>query len=166
VRYWFGGLFVLLLALVQTSTVEQVTVLGVTPNLMLVLLVCWLVVRGLDDVLPMIALAGIILGFIGLQSPGIVLLALLPLAALGVVREMHVIDGELLLVLALALAGTVAYESVMLLGLMATGGGLNPSPAITNVILPAAVVNAAMAPAVFAMMRLARPAKLSGRLSY
>jgi rod shape-determining protein MreD len=166
VRYWFGGLFVLVLALLQTSTVEQITVLGVTPNLMLVLLVCWLVVRGLDDVLPMIALAGIILGFIGLQSPGIVLLALLPLAALGVVRELHVIDSEMLLVLALALTGTVAYESVMLLGVMATGGGLNPVPAITNVILPAAVVNAAMAPAVYAFMRLGRPAKLSGRLSY
>lgn len=165
-RYWLGAVFVLLLALLQTSTVEQITVLGVTPNLMLVLLVCWLVVRGLDDVLPMIALAGIVMGLVGLQSPGIVLLALLPLAALGVVRELHVIDNELLLVVAMAAAGTVAYESVMLLGVMATGGGLNPLPALTNVIVPAAVVNAAMAPAVYAMMRLARPAKLSGRLSY
>ena len=54
-RYWIGAAIAFLLALVQASSIEQFKILGVSPNLMLVLLVSWLVVRGLDDVLPMIA---------------------------------------------------------------------------------------------------------------
>ena len=104
-RYWTGAGVAFFLALLQASSIEQFKVLGVTPNLLLVLLVSWLVVRGLDDVLPMIAVAGVTLGFVGLQTPGLVLLALLPIAGLGVLREMHVIHSDLLLVLAFVARG-------------------------------------------------------------
>ncbi len=157
-RYVFGAIAAFVLALVQASSIEQFHVLGVAPNLMLVLLTSWLVVRGLDDVLPMIAVAGITMGFIGLQTPGLVLLAmLLPLALLGVVRELHVLHSEVLLVLLLTGAATAAYESLLLLGAMATGGVLDPAGALTGVIVPAAVVNVALTPPVYAVMRLARP---------
>ena len=120
-RYWFGGAVVFLLALLQASSVQQFHVLGVVPNLMLVLLAAWLVVRGLDDVLPMIAVAGVTLGIIGLQAPGLVLLALLPIAALGVVRELHIVHSDLLLVLALVAGATAAYEFVLIASVIATG---------------------------------------------
>src|SRR5450759_4126284 len=108
-RYWTGSAIAILLALLQASSVEEFRVLGVTPNLLLVLLVSWLVVRGLDDVLPMIAVAGVTIGFVWLQTPGLVLLALLPIAGLGILRELHVIHSDILLVLAFVLAATVAY---------------------------------------------------------
>lgn len=157
-RYFIGGLFAFSLALVQASSVEQFHILGVAPNLMLVLLVSWLVVRGLEDVLPMVAVAGITIGFVGLQTPGLVLLAMLiPLGALGVLRELHVIHSELLLTLMLTAAATLMYETIVLLGLMATGGVLDPLLAVREVVVPAAIVNLALAPPVFAIMRLARP---------
>jgi hypothetical protein len=132
--------------------------MGVAPNLMLVLLTSWLVVRGLDDVLPMIAVAGITMGFIGLQTPGLVLLAMLvPLAALGVVRELHVLHSEILLTLLLTAAATIAYESLLLIAAMATGGVFDPGGALAHVILPTAIVNVALTPPVYAVMRLARP---------
>ena len=86
-RYITGTVIAFALALVQASSIQQFRIVGVTPNLMLVFLVAWLVVRGLDDVLPMIAVAGVTSGLIGLQTPGIVLLALLPIAALGLLRD-------------------------------------------------------------------------------
>ena len=165
-RYWTGSAVALFLALMQASSVEEFKVLGVTPNLLLVLLVSWLVVRGLDDVLPMIAVAGVTIGFVGLQTPGLVLLALLPIAGLGVLRESHVIHSDLLLVLAFVLAATVTYELIIVASLMLTGGGLDLLAAVRNAVVPAAIVNLALTPPVYVVMKLAKPSDRRNRLAY
>ncbi|HEX5479106.1 MAG TPA: hypothetical protein VFY79_05245 [Dehalococcoidia bacterium] len=165
-RYWVGGLLVFGFALVQASSVQQFHPLGVVPNLMLVLLVSWLVVRGLDDVLPMIAVAGVTLGLIGLQTPGLVLLALVPVALLGVVREMHIVHSDVVLVLALVACASAAYESVMVLGVIAMGGGRDIIAALTRDIGPAIVVNLAITLPVYFVMRFAKPTERRHRLSY
>lgn len=164
-RYWTGGAAVIFLALLQASSVEQFRMLGVAPNLLLVLLVSWLVVRGLDDVLPMVAVAGITLAFVGLQTPGLVLLAMLPIAGLGLIREMHLVHSDLLLVLVLVLAGSLAYESILLAALALTGGGFDIAHGVSRAVLPAAIVNAAIATPAYALMRIARPAA-ARRYSY
>lgn len=166
-RYAVGGAFAFSFALVQASSVEQFHVLGVAPNLVLVMLMAWLVIRGLEDVLPLVAAAGVTLGFIGLQTPGLVLLAmLLPVAALGAVREMHIVHSEALLVLLFVAAGTIAYETVLLAGIMATGGALDPLTAYREAVVPAAIVNLAITPPVFLLMRLARPARVRRGFAY
>lgn len=165
-RYWTGGGIAIILALLQAASIEQFKVLGVAPNLMLVLLVSWLVVRGLDDVLPMLFVAGVTLGLVGSQTPGLVLLALLPIAGLGVVRELHVVHSDALLALALVLAASVAYELVLLASVMASGGVLDPGTAFTHAVLPAAIVNLALTPPVYLVMRLAKPADARRRLAY
>lgn len=165
-RYWTGGVIALFLALLQASSIEQFKVLGVTPNLLLVLLVSWLVVRGLDDVLPMIAVAGMTLGFVGLQTPGLVLLALLPIAGLGVLREMHVIHSDIVLVLAFVMAASVAYESIIVASLVVTGGGYDIIAALRSAVIPAAVVNVAITLPVYVVMRMAKPSNRRNRLAY
>lgn len=165
-RYVTGGVVALFLALLQASSIQQFKVVGVTPNLLLVLLVSWLVVRGLDDVLPMIAVAGITISFVGLQTPGLVLLALLPIAGLGLLREMHVIHSDLLLVLALVAAATVAYESVIVASLVVTGGGYDVIAALRSAVIPAAIVNVIITPPVYVVMRLARLSSRHNRLAY
>jgi cell shape-determining protein MreD len=165
-RYWIGAALAFFLALLQASSIDQFRIIGVAPNLLLVLLVAWLVVRGLDDVLPMIAVAGITMGLIGLQMPGLVLLALLPVVGFGLVRELHIIHSEPLLVLALVFASSIAYEMVLLISVMATGGVLDLTTAITRSVLPAAIVNVALTPVVYVVMRLARPGPSRHRLSY
>ncbi len=165
-RYWTGALIAFLLAIVQASSVEQFKIMGVSPNLMLVFLVAWLVVRGLDDVLPMILVSGITLGLVGLQSPGVVLLALLPIAGFGVIRELHIIHSDLVLVLFIVFGSTIAYEMVMLLSTMASGGTLDIMTGIESFVIPAAIVNVALAPFVYFFMRFAKPAKRMGQLSF
>lgn len=156
-RYLTGGAVAWFLAMFQASSVAQFHVLGVTPNLLLVMLVCWLVVRGLDDVLPMVGVAGLTIGFVALQTPGIALLALvIPIAALGIVRELHIVHSEALLAAAMVIAATVLYEGVMLAGAMATGGVLDPLGGIADAIVPAALVNLALMPPVYLVMRFAR----------
>ena len=165
-RYITGGTIAFVLALVQASSIEQFKIVGATPNLLLVMLATWLVVRGLDDVLPMIAVAGVTTGLIGLQTPGLVLLALLPIAGFGVLREIHVIHNDLVLAIGLVFAASVAYEVVILLSVMATGGAIDPLAALRSAVLPVAIVNVAMTPFVFAVMRLARPPSRGRRLAY
>lgn len=156
-RYWAGGAFAFFLALFQAASVEQFKVLGVAPNLMLVLIVSWLVVRGLDDVLPMIAVAGLTLSFVGLQSPGLVLLALLPVVGLGLVRELRVVHSDTLLVLALVAVSTSMYEMVLLASVMATGGVLDARTALAGTLLSSVLVNLAITLPVHLVMRLAKP---------
>lgn len=166
-RYMIGGGLACLLALVQASSIEQFRILGVAPNLMLVMLTVWLTVRGLDDVLPMVAVAGVTLGFVGLQTPGLVLLALLvPLAPLGVVRALGIVHSESLLVVSFVLAASLAYETVLLAGVLASGGVFDLRAAFAGVILPAAAVNLMIALPVYLVMRLARPAAPRRRNAY
>ncbi len=165
-RYWVGGAFAFFLALFQAASVEQFKILGVAPNLMLVLIVAWLVVRGLDDVLPMIAVAGVTLSFVGQQSPGLVLLALLPVVGVGLVRELHVVHSDAALVLALVAASTAAYELVLLGSVMASGGVLDVRTAFAANVVPSIVVNLAITLPVYLVMRLAKPHGDRHRLAY
>ena len=165
-RYVTGAAIAFILALVQASSVEQFRIIGVAPNLLLVFLVSWLVVRGLDDVLPMVAVAGITLGLVGLQTPGLALLALLPIAGFGMVREIHLIHSEALLTLLLVIGATLAYETIMLGGVIATGGRLDIEAGFRSVVVPSALVNLGMTPFVYGAMRFARPTERRNRLSY
>jgi hypothetical protein len=165
-RYWLGSVLAFFLALAQASSFEQFRILGIAPNLLLVLLVSWLVVRGLDDVLPMIAVSGVTLSLVGLQTPGVVLLALLPIVALGLLREMHVIHSDVVLAAGLTALATIAYESIVVIGVMASGGAFAPRVALTDIVIPATIVNVALSPVVFAVMRLAKPTERRGQLLY
>ena len=165
-RYWTGAVMAFGLALVQASSVEQFKILVVSPNVLLVFVLAWLVVRGLDDVLPMLLVSGVTLGLVGLQSPGVVLLALLPVAALGVIRELHIVHSDFVLAMLLIVPATLAYELVMLLSVMATGGTLDLASGVRATVIPAAVVNLALMPLVFGVMRFAKPANRRGQLSF
>ncbi len=165
-RYWTGAVIAFFLAIVQASSVEQFKILGVSPNLLLVFLVAWLVVRGLDDVLPMILVAGVTFGFVGLQSPGVILLALLPVAGFGLVRELHVLHSDVLLTLLIVLGASLAYEAIMIGSVLATGGVLDVANGARGVMLPTAVVNLALTPPIYFAMRLARPVHRQGQLSF
>lgn len=166
-RYVLGASGAFFLAMFQASSVEQIHVLGVIPNLLLVTLVCWLVVRGLDDVMPMVAVTGITLAFVGLQAPGLVLLALLlAIAPAGLLREMHVVSNDLLLAIVLVGIASLIYETALLAGVMATGGVFDVRGGFSDAVLPATVVNVCMAPAVYVLMRFAKPRAARNRYAY
>lgn len=166
-RYLLGAGAAFFLAMFQASSVEQFHVLGVIPNLMLVILVCWLVLRGFDDVLPMVAVTGVTLAFVGLQTPGLVLLALLlAIAPAGVLREMHIISSEFVLTLALVALASATYEAVLLAGVMTTGGALDLRGGFGEIVAPATVVNVLLTPPIFLVMRLAKPRAARNRYAY
>jgi hypothetical protein len=104
---------------------------------------------------------------VGLQTPGLILIALLaPLAVFGVVRELKVVHSETLLTVTLVLGASLLYETIMLAWVMATGGVFDPGRGLTDVVLPAAIVNLAIALPVYLMMRLVRPSLPRRRNAY
>jgi rod shape-determining protein MreD len=155
-RYAVGGLAACLIALVQASSAQQFEMLGVVPNVLLVIVIAWLVVRGPDDVLPMAGVAGVLIGLIGVQTPGLALLAMvLAVAAGALVRELHVVHSDFVLAALLTLGGSMIYELVVLAGAMAAGAALEPAAALRYAVLPAAAVNLSLLPPIFFVMRLA-----------
>ena len=91
---------------------------------------------------------------------------LAPLALFGVVRELKILHSETVLTVALVLGASLLYETIMLGGVMATGGVFDPVRGLTEVVLPAAIVNLAIALPVYLMMRLLRPSLPRRRNAY
>jgi hypothetical protein len=59
---------------------------------------------------------------------------------------------------ALVLGASLMYETIVVAGVMATGGVFDPRSGLLDIVLPAAAVNLAIALPVYLVIRLARPA--------
>ena len=79
---------------------------------------------------------------------------------------MHVVHSDLLLVLAFVAAATVAYESIIVVSLVVSGGGYDLIAALRSAVLPGAIVNVVITPPVYVVMRLAKPTNRRNRLAY
>jgi hypothetical protein len=58
------------------------------------------------------------------------------------------------------------YETILLTGLMVTGGPLEPIPGAREIVLPATAVSLLITLPVYLVMRLARPTDARRRNSY
>lgn len=143
-----GLLIVLVLvAFVQSAAMPRVPLLGVRPDLVFLGVVAWTVVRGLRE--------GAIGAFVGgmaldLLSPGWLgshaLALLLVVAAVGaMVAPLH--RGNLLFPAAAAFLGTIAYHLVLM---VLTGVPWHPE-SVVRVVLPLALVHAALMPLAYAL---------------
>lgn len=156
-RYWLGFGLVLILVLLQTSALPLFSIFGTRPDLLLVVLMAWMLARGLPEALPLAALAGLLLGFLGAGSPGVPLIALALVAVLAAGRELRLLQPDLLALL-VAFAGSLVYQFVFLVSASLGGRTVGWADAF-SVVLPAAVINAVvMVPAYRAMALTVRPA--------
>jgi rod shape-determining protein MreD len=155
VRYPLAAAVVLLAALVQTSIVPMFSVLGVHPNVVLVLVVSWAMVRGQGEALFVVPMAGIALGLLDGEPLGTALLALIPVVLLAELREARLVEGDFLLAVALIVLATLAYESLFLVTLRLTGETVGWWGSFSRVIVPTAIVNALLLPPFYAMIWLA-----------
>jgi cell shape-determining protein MreD len=120
------------------------TVFGLQPNLTLVLLVCWITVRGLEESLYLIPVAGLTLGLVDGASLGVALIALAPIAVLYELRGATFGEGPLLITIAFTVVATVAYQSVYLLAFAAGGHSGDILAAVLRVIVPVSLLNVAV----------------------
>lgn len=154
-RYYIGVPLLLFVVVVQTASLPLFSVFGTHPNLVLILLASWAIVRGQEEALVLIPLAGLTLGLLDSQPLGLHLLALAPLALLLLAHDARLIEADFLMALAIVLAATLAYEGVFLVVLRLTGESLDWWGNISRVIIPAAIANALLTPPVYGLVWLA-----------
>src|SRR4051812_3406000 len=116
---------------------------GMQPNLVLVLVTVWLIVRGQNEAFVLIPVGGFLLGLVDGAPMGTALLALAPLALLHDVRGSQLREGGIAMALIFIVLMTFAYHFVYLAVFLVRGeAGAGMLTAVTRVIIPTALLNA------------------------
>jgi rod shape-determining protein MreD len=142
-------------ALAQAAILPSFSILGVEPSLVIVLLVAWMSIRGQREALFLIPAAGFVLGLLDGEPLGLAMLALAPLVLMTEVRELRLVESDLVPALVLTVAGTLVYETTVLLSLAVRGEQVSWLASIVDVLVPAAIANALLLLPVYAVIRLA-----------
>ena len=146
---------ILFVALAQVATAPYFPLLGVTANPLLVLLVCWAIVRGPTETMVLIPLAGAFKDLITTDPVGVSVLALLPIVALATIRERRPTESEFLPTLAVVAVASLSYDLLYMMVLTAVGDGPPWLQSPTRVLLPAALFNALLTPIFYLPVRWA-----------
>jgi rod shape-determining protein MreD len=150
-----GLLLVIVASLAQVSVLPQFSVFGVQPNVVIVLLVAWIAVRGQREALLLIPAAGFLLGLLDSEPLGLAMLALAPLILLTELRELELVASHLLPAFVLVVIATLVYEGAILLTLAVTGDHTGLPGSVLDVLVPAAIVNVLLLIPVYGAVRLA-----------
>lgn len=150
------GLIVMFFTVIaQASALPSFSIFGAQPNLVIVLLVAWMSVRGQREVLFLIPAAGFLQGLLDSEPLGLAMLALAPLILMSEVRERRFVESELLPAIALVVVATLVYEGTVLLTLAVTGNHPDWLASVLDVLAPAAIANALVLLPVYGLIRLA-----------
>ncbi len=156
-RWIVYAIGLLALTLLQTSAVPAFQLLGVGTNLILIVLCCWVVVRGQDEGFGLVPLAGIWMGLLSFQGLATSVAAFLPVIMLATLRRPLGVQSEFGWALALVVAATVAHFVVIALVLEIGGSAIDWFAVTTDVLLPTVLVNLVVAVPVYLLIRLPTP---------
>ena len=151
----FGLLVIFAAALAQASILPAFSIFGAQPNLLVVLLVLWITVGGQRDALLLIPAAGFVQGLLDSQPLGLAMLALAPLILMTDVRELRLVESDLLPAVGLVALATLVYEGTVLLTLAVTGNHPDWLASVLDVLVPAAIANALLLLPVYGLIRVA-----------
>lgn len=150
-----GLIAVVTAALVQVSVLPAFSLFGVQPNVLIILLVAWMSIRGRREAFVLIPVGGLVLGLLDSQPLGLAMLAFAPLILLTEIREMRLIESDLLPAVILVALATLSYENTVLLTLAVQGEHPDWLSSVFDVLVPAAIANALLLLPVYGLVRLA-----------
>ena len=155
--YYVGITLVFFVALMEASVLPMFRVLDLQPNLTLVLLVAWLIIRGAEEALVLIAVGGVVLGLVDGAPMGTALVALAPMALLQELRGSHLHGGGLIMAIAFVLLMTLTYNFTFMLVSTLQGQSGDWLVAATRVIIPTAFINAVVLVPLYAAFSFVNP---------
>ena len=150
--YYIGLPLLVLLAISEAVALPLFRVAGLQPNLVLVLLVAWLMVRGPREVFVFIPVAGVVLGLLDGALMGTALLALAPIVLFQEVRGSRLTEGGLILTVVFTVLLTITYHLTYMAVFAVEGETGNWLSAFTQVILPTAFLNVVVLLPVYGLM--------------
>ena len=149
-----GLMIIVAAALAQVSILPAFSIFGVQPNLLIVLLVIWITVGGQRDALLLIPVAGFVQGLLDSQPLGLAMLAMAPLILMTQVKELRLVQSDLLLAVVLTAVATLVYEGTLLLTLAVTGERLDWLATMLEVLVPATIANVLLLLPLYGLARL------------
>ena len=105
--------------------------------------------------LVLIPVAGFTQGLLDSQPLGLAMLALAPMTLMTNVRELHLVESDLLPAIVLTVLATLVYETVIMVTLVVTGEHPDWLANALDVLVPAAIANALLLLPVYGLIRLA-----------
>jgi rod shape-determining protein MreD len=142
------------LALVQSSLGAFLTIVGVHPDLVLVAVISWTLLRGAREGLLWALVGGICLDLLSSSPFGVTVVALIVACLLAGLGYGRVFGGYLIIPLALTFPLSLAYYLTYALILNALKQPVAWLPTLVHVILPASVFNIAAMLLLFPLLRL------------
>lgn len=135
-------------ALIQRTLLSRVNPWGARPNLMLLVVLIWVVVRGLEEGIVWGFVGGLIVDFLSGGPLAATALALLAGALLAGQSLGQGIGSPVVRLMLLTLLGAATYHLVLLITLDWTGHPIDWGFALLRVAGPSVVLNAVLAPLV------------------
>lgn len=133
-------------ALIQSTLLSRVSIMGARPNLMLLVVLIWAVVRGIDEGLTWAFFGGLLLDLLSggpLASLALALLAAAYLAGQSLGEE---VGSQAIRVVFLTVLGGTAYHVALMLLLDWSGHVVDWPYSLFRVAGPSILLNAAIAP--------------------
>ena len=149
--------------LLQTSSLPAFEIFGVAPNILLVVLCCWAVVREQEEAMLLVPLAGIFIGLLSVQGTAVSVASFVPIVVLAGLRSIFSertrmeLRAEYIWVLALVVASTLLHFITFAIAVEVDGSRIDWITAVTDRMLPAVVVNVGVASALYWVVRLPTP---------
>lgn len=152
---WFWLPVLAVLAIAQTSLVPGLQFNGAQPQLVLVWVVSWAVIRGRGEALPWAVAGGLLLDLLSQMPPGSHLLALVVVTFVADLGHQVMQGSTALFAAAAVFAGSLLYGLLLLAILLVTGRQPDVAGATVTAILPGALYNlAVLLPVLIAQRRL------------
>jgi len=152
-RYLFLGPLAMTVVLLQVAAAPYFPLMGATANPLLVLLMCWAMVRGPREAMVLIPLTAVFKDLITNDPVGITVLALLPIVPLAAVRERHLTQSEFVPIVVVVVVASISYHLVYMVVLTSLGEDIPWFQSPLRVILPAALLDAVLTPLFYLPLR-------------
>ena len=139
-------------ALLQTTALPPLTILGIKPELMLLMVLAWSLLRGVEEGLVWAFVGGLILDLFSGGPLGASALALLIVSSLSSLVQGAVTRTSFLLPMGAALVGTLVYQGLVLLVVQLARGDVPWVDSLLRLILPSLAVNTLLMPVMFQVL--------------
>jgi rod shape-determining protein MreD len=140
-------------AILQSTLVSHFRVWGVFADLPLLLVVSWALLRGPREGFVWGFIAGVAVDLFSGAPFGAATFGLMAAGFLSGLGQSTVFRSQLLLPLLVMLLATIVYDILFLLVVWISGYSVSWLDSLFRLVLPSAVLNAMLTPAVFLIMR-------------
>lgn len=164
-RYLAALAMLYFLASFGVSAMPHVRVLGVTPDLVLILAACWAVVRGQKEAMIVVPMAGAFRDLTSSDPLGTSVLGLAPIVPLATLVQLRAVESRFVSAVVVVFVGSCFHGIVSMTVLAATGQEVPLWDGLMRVVAPLAIVNALFTAIVYLPVMWLSPSRRPGPIS-